>query len=75
MLDTPPLLRALGADGIHALRKASPDTRLDDLPGPVRASLPSLWVHQAPAAIPHLNYVAAGAPPPIRGFTARFDGF
>jgi tRNA(Ile)-lysidine synthase len=74
-LDAPPLLRALGADGIHALRKASPGTRLNDLPGPVRASLPSLWIHQEPAAIPHLNYVAAGAPPPIHGFTARFDGF
>jgi tRNA(Ile)-lysidine synthase len=68
----PAMVRALGRDGIHALRAAGPGCLLDPVPAPVRPTLPSLWVAGRLAAIPHLNYEDPVRPGLARGFEARF---
>ena len=61
-------LAPLGADGTAQLRRllaADTRARFDALPGKIRASLPALWREdgqgaQVPAAVPHLDWAAAG---------------
>lgn len=67
-------VRALGADGIRALRRTSPDTSLARIPSAVRATLPSLWITGRLAAIPHLGYAAPRFGPAALAFEARFAG-
>ncbi|NMM42936.1 tRNA lysidine(34) synthetase TilS [Rhodospirillaceae bacterium KN72] len=51
---------ALGTDGVTALRKAGVG-QVETLPGPVRASLPTLRDRGGIVCVPHLNYTADGA--------------
>ena len=66
------IVRALGPDGILALRRAGPGTSWAQIPAPVRPTLPSLWIADSLAAIPHLNYAAPAHGKGACAFAARF---
>lgn len=61
-------VRRLGRNGWTALRKIAPDAGLDAIPGPVRPTLPALWLGDRLAAAPSLDLFDASICPasPVR---------
>ena len=56
------IVRALGPDGLSALRQQVDDM---SLPARIAMTLPSLWIGERPVSVPHLGHN-------IPGFTIRF---